>query len=91
MRICIDLDDTIMDYESGEMIAGADKAIRDLKKKGHKIIVFTANWLTHKGIIKGWLKSHNIPYDDIVMGKPIFDILIDDRARQFKGWDKKYL
>jgi hypothetical protein len=25
------------------------------------------------------------------MGKPIVDIFIDDRARQFVGWERKYL
>ena len=91
MRICVDLDDTIMDYCTGEPILGAIKALQKMKQEGHQVIIFTANWLTHKGIVMGWLKAHKIPYDDLVMSKPIFDILIDDRARQFTGWDKDYV
>jgi hypothetical protein len=30
-------------------------------------------------------------YDQILMGKPIANLIIDDRARQFVGWDKDYV
>lgn len=90
MRIAIDFDDTIMDYDTGEEIEGAGEQIRKWKAKGYWIIIFTCNWVTHMGLLRGWLKAHNIPYDDIQMNKPIYNLFIDDRARQFKGWKEDY-
>jgi len=33
-----------------------------------------------------WLKRHAIEYDSLVMGKPIYDIWVDDRAIRFENW-----
>lgn len=88
MRICIDFDGTIMDYFSGDMVPGADVAIQKLKKKGHHITIYTTNVVHHKGLIKGWLNAHNIPYDEIDLSKPPYAVLIDDKAVKFEGWDK---
>lgn len=57
--------------------------MRELKKKGHKIIIFTRRDACGKGARKltiQWLKLHNIPYDKLITNKPHFNILIDDRA-----------
>jgi len=91
MRICIDFDDVIMDYTTGEEIPGAGDWIRKKKQEGHRIIILTSNWLTHRGLLVGWLQSHNIPYDDLQLNKPMYEIYIDDRARRFEGWDKEYI
>lgn len=56
--------------------------INELKKKGFKIILFTArNMRTYNGdlelilkntkpILEKWLKKWNIPYDELIFGKP---------------------
>lgn len=58
------------------------KNVRKLKRNGHKIVIFS-----RRGHLKGardltiaWLKKHKVPYDKLILEKPEYDILIDDRA-----------
>jgi capsule biosynthesis phosphatase len=80
------------DYSSvrpiGKMITLAQK----MHNEGHTIIIHTARrMLTHRhnvgaairdiaGITLKTLDDFNIPYDEIIFGKPVADIYIDDRA-----------
>lgn len=80
------------DYSSVEPIHEIIEIARNLKQEGHTIIVYTARrMLTHKGNIGAVIKDigkltyetlekYNIPFDELVFGKPIADIYIDDRA-----------
>jgi hypothetical protein len=34
-----------------------------------------------------WLTLNDIPYDQLILGKPQGDFWIDDRAIEFKSWD----
>ena len=107
MRICIDLDGVICrireqqeGYEGLEPVEGAVEKIRNLKKNGHYIIIYSARRMkTHDGnvgkatadigkITLEWLESYGILYDEIILGKPWADIYIDDNAVRFEGWDK---
>jgi capsule biosynthesis phosphatase len=66
--------------------------LRLYKSRGASIIIFTARrMLTHKGnlskvvddigkITEDWLRQHDIPYDDLIFGKPYYDYIIDDKA-----------
>ena len=57
--------------------------LRQLKERGHKIIIFTRRDACGKDarkLTKKWLKRYNIPCDELITEKPHFDILIDDRA-----------
>ncbi len=77
---------------------GAVAALKQLKAAGHEIIIHTArNMKTCEGnvgkvmanvgkITLDWLDSYQIPYDEIVFGKPNGDIYIDDKALHFLGW-----
>jgi len=40
---------------------------------------------------KDWLDRHGFCYDQILMGKPVADVFIDDRAQRFEGWKRNYL
>jgi hypothetical protein len=61
---------------------------RKMKSEGHTIIIHTARRMTthaHVGtdigtITFNTLAEFNIPYDEILFGKPIADMYIDDRA-----------
>ena len=35
---------------------------------------------------KSWLAKNKIKYDQLVLGKPVGDYWIDDRAINFKNW-----
>jgi len=69
--------------------------IKELKKIGFKIILYTSrNMRTYSGdiekineytkpVIENWLKKWEIPYDQLLIGKPWpgeFGFYIDDRA-----------
>jgi capsule biosynthesis phosphatase len=99
LRICFDLDNTLVtyptlpgDYSTVKPIEKNIKLLKSLKTQGHEIIIYTARrMLTHNSnvgkVIKDiamvtlqTLEDLNIPYDEIIFGKPIADIYIDDRA-----------
>ena len=99
MRICFDLDNTLVtypsipgDYTTVKPISSMIDLARTMKAEGHTIIIHTARRMaTHKhnvgAVIRDigaltfqTLEDFQIPYDEILFGKPIADIYIDDRA-----------
>ena len=99
LRICFDLDNTLVtlptisgDYGSVKPIHKMISLLKNLKKLGHTIIIYTARRMnTHKhnvgrvirdiGLVTfQTLEKFNIEYDEIIFGKPIADIYIDDKA-----------
>ncbi|MCG7496824.1 capsular biosynthesis protein [Vibrio sp. Of7-15] len=69
--------------------------MHEYKKQGFELVISTArNMRTHKGnvgkinvhtlpIILEWLEKHNVPYDEVLVGKPWCGhegFYIDDRA-----------
>jgi len=99
LRICFDLDNTLVtypsiinDYSTVKPIHKNIQLLNNLKNDGHEIIIYTARRMaTHKGnigkVIKdianvtiNTLEKFDIHYDELIFGKPIADIYIDDRA-----------
>jgi capsule biosynthesis phosphatase len=99
LRICFDLDNTLVtyptipgDYSSVLPISKSIELLKKFKNDGHTIIIYTARrMLTHGGDIGKVMKDIalvtletlnklDIEYDEIIFGKPIADIYIDDRA-----------
>ncbi|MFB1645184.1 HAD hydrolase family protein [Campylobacter molothri] len=99
--IIIDLDGTLtidddkVDYCDKNPNLALIETIREYKKMGFKITIFTSrNMRTFNNdvekikmhtlpIITSWLDKHKIPYDDIIVGKPWcgFDgFYVDDKA-----------
>ena len=86
-------------YEDLQPVEGAIKKIKALKKEGHYIIIYTARRMkTHNAntakvladigkITLDWLAKYEIPYDEIMFGKPWADIYIDDNAFRFGSWN----
>jgi hypothetical protein len=35
-----------------------------------------------------WLSKYEVPYDEIIFGKPWADVYIDDNAMRFNSWDE---
>lgn len=106
-RIAIDLDGTICPvkeshktYADLEPLPGAVERIRELRAKGHYIIILTArNMATCEGnvgkVMKNvgkltldWLAQHGVEYDEIYFGKPNAEVYIDDRAIRFSDWSE---
>ena len=89
----------INDYSSVKPIIKNIQLLNNLKNEGHEIIIYTARRMaTHKNnvgkVIKdialvtiNTLEKYDIHYDELIFGKPSFDIIIDDRALNFrKTW-----
>jgi capsule biosynthesis phosphatase len=80
------------DYSSVLPIKKMIDLVQHLKNNGHYIIIYTARRMATHGhnvgaVIKDigkitfdTLEKFNIPYDELVFGKPLGDIYIDDRA-----------
>ncbi len=56
-----------------------------LKLKGFKIKLFTARFEEDRDLTKKWLDLHGIEYDELIMGKPQYDFILDDRAVDVKS------
>ncbi|MBW8190751.1 capsular biosynthesis protein [Neiella marina] len=83
------------DYESVSPNSELISKLREYKSSGFYICIFTArNMRTYDGnvgkinvntlpIILEWLKVHNVPYDEVIVGKPWCGhngFYIDDKA-----------
>lgn len=94
MRIVIDLDGTLCEerqtFERTFATAkpGAAEFTRNMRNAGHTIIIYTARSWAESAITEQWLANHGIVYDFLILGKPIYDVWIDDRAIKFEDWSK---
>lgn len=84
--------DTYHRYALAKPIHHRILAVRQAHAAGHYIIIHTARrMLTHNGdvaaveadvgeVTRSWLREHNVPYHELVFGKPYGDYYIDDKA-----------
>ena len=92
MQIIIDLDGTICTEEKtfsrslAKPKKDAVESIKNLKDQGHTIIIYTARSWNEYEMTINWLNGHEIPYDQVMLGKPIGDYWIDDRSLRFTTW-----
>jgi len=93
---CFDLDDTLVtisnSYENVKPICENIIFLQKLKKMGHRIIIHTARGMKSMGgnleriisevkpTVVRTLEKFNIPYDELIFGKPYADFYIDDKA-----------
>lgn len=97
--ILVDFDGTLATYvgdppkQPGTPIHGAKESLDKLKQDGWKIDIFSGRANFPEGVdqIKAWLSEHQIPYDDILIGKPKHTLIVDDSALAFNGdWSTIY-
>ena len=69
-------------------LEGAVNGINKLYNEGHTIIIYSSRTWMEFEMTSDWLKKHKIKYHQLVLGKPIGDLWIDDRAMRFNGWKK---
>ena len=75
-----------------------------LKKKGHYIKIFTSRYMGRNNenkmlakkqgykFTKNQLKKWNVTYDELIFGKPSYDIFVDDKNLSFKrDWSNEIL
>ena len=68
-------------------LPGAKAGMKALRDLGYLVIIHSARGWPELAQTMAWLSLHEIPYDQLVLGKPNADILIDDRAVTFTSWD----
>jgi len=69
-----------------------------LKILGDRIVIFTARGMrTFDGDVKAveenmrpltekWLKDNDVPYDELILGKPLGDVYVDDKGMNAKDF-----
>ena len=90
MVIYVDIDETICktpknrDYSKSKPLKNNIKKINDLFERGHTIVYWTARGSSsgkdHSRITKQQLYNWNVKYDELKMGKPMYDLFICDKA-----------
>ena len=88
-QLYIDLDDTLAtenpDGSIGNLMEGAKEALETLKQKGWNIVVFSYRSNVDEDSVKEFLDKNKLPYDSIFIGKPAYQVLVDDRAIKFNN------
>lgn len=93
MQIIIDLDGTICTEEKtysralAKPLPGAVEKLNQLYEQGHTLIIYSARtWMEYE-MTADWLAKHGFRYHQLVLGKPVGDVWLDDRAIRFQGWE----
>jgi len=106
--ICFDLDDTICSTKKKNYLSAKPKKkvinLINALYKNHIIKIYTSRYMgrnnenVSKAKKQGFqntkkqLRKWNLNYHELIMGKPSFDILIDDKALGFnRNWTKKII
>lgn len=83
----VDFDGTIAAYSGwrgpgvyGDPIPGAQETLCELAARGWEIIVHTARAWEERPLIEEYLRRHGIPYTQVVCGKPLGAVYVDDRS-----------
>ncbi len=91
MQIIIDMDGTICSEERtferalARIKDNAKESINQLYEQGHTIIIYSARSWAEYRMTEAWLTENGIKFHSLVLGKPIGDVWIDDRAMEFKN------
>ena len=88
-NIFIDLDNTLCitnesDYEKSKPIEERIRYVNNLKEEGNMITVWTArgskSGIDHRELTLKQLEEWGVKYDTLLMGKPSYDVYIDDKS-----------
>ena len=91
-------------YKKSKPILKNIKILKMLKKKRHYIKIFTSRYMGRNNenkmlakkqgykFTKNQLKKWNVTYDELIFGKPSYDIFVDDKNLSFKrDWSNEIL
>jgi len=89
MKYYIDLDNTLCltqnsDYYNSTPIDERIQYVSELKKTGNHVTIWTArgsaSGIDYKELTLKQLKEWDVQYDNLLMGKPDYDVYIDDKS-----------
>ena len=105
-KICFDVDNVICrtigsNYRLSKPDNKSIKVINSLYDRGFYIKIFTARYMgrfkenkkkvtNKKKETENYLKKWGLKFDELIMGKPSYDIFVDDKAFGFSSKWKKY-
>jgi hypothetical protein len=87
--LAFDLDGTLCTlsdgiYENAEPYVERIRKVNMLHQMGNKIVIFTARGISSNRDLRDLtltqLESWGVYFDELIMGKPHFDLLVDDKA-----------
>lgn len=84
-RICCDFDGTIFDGIG--LFPGCIERLAQLRKF-YSVAIFSAREDKCREWMIEYLIKNNVPHDEILPPKPEAAFYLDDKGRQFVGWDK---
>ena len=90
--IGIDLDGVICTEERtfekplAQLNPGAYEFFKEAKAMGHTLVIWTARGWEQYKVTEHWLNVQCIEFNQLIMGKTIFDVFIDDRAIGHRDW-----
>jgi len=96
MIYCFDLDGTLCnemlgDYERSIPNMDVISKVNQLFDEGHIIKIFTGRGsktgIDWREFTEKQLNSWGVKYHELIMGKPVADIFIDDKAVNIKDWE----
>ena len=103
MTIAVDFDGTLCSwhpgaYELAQPLPERIERVRRMKEAGHTIWIYTARGASLGSeaaadarwgdLTRGQLTTWGIPFDKLIIGKPPYDVIIDDRAVNFtEDWE----
>lgn len=86
------------DFENAKPIPETIEKIRKLKQDGIEIVIYSSRGQNsckgdleliekkNREQIETWLANHDVPYDQLVFGKPLGDIYVDDKGVNLKDF-----
>jgi uncharacterized HAD superfamily protein len=85
MKVFIDIDGIITNETEGhdyELRTPNEVNIQyvNIIFRKHEVTLYSARYLEDLEVTKKWLEKYNVHYDHLILGKPQYDILIDDKA-----------
>jgi hypothetical protein len=94
--LAVDLDETVIQSDTEELIPGAKDALLKLKSLGWKIIIWTARG-DAESFVPRIMKRHGLPFDAVNANLPgikdksrkiMFDAIVDNKNVDFgDGWE----
>jgi protein-tyrosine-phosphatase/2'-5' RNA ligase len=93
-KLMIDFDNTISDNskveypEIGNPFPNVKKALDKFKADGWHIVIYSCRANDDSGVddIRAFMKEHDLPFDEVFIGKPHAEYYIDDKNVVFTSW-----
>ena len=94
MIYAFDIDGTITfeveghDYENRTPRVNRIRRIQELYKH-NRVTLFSSRWEIDREITVKWLADNKVPYHDLILEKPLYDVFVDDKSEDPRRYFSK--